>query len=86
MIHCLKRSDTLNRLWKRFVDYAKIAVCVVLIVFLFQTIVSGAGAPHVGDLLIRAGILLAIAIGGAAGVAVAHEFRRGRRSGIRRVH
>ncbi len=60
MIHWLTRSDALNRFWKRFVDYAKIAVCVVLIVFLFQTIVSGAGAPLPGDLLFRAGIPLSL--------------------------
>lgn len=86
MMQWLRRSDALMRFWKRFVDYAKIAICVVLIVFLFQTIVSGAGAPRVDDLLFRAGILLVIALGGAAGVAVAHEMRHKRRSSIRRVH
>ena len=72
-----KRSNALHRFWKRFIDYAKVGVCVMLIVFLFQTIASGIGAPDVMGLLFRAGLLLGIAVAGAAGGAAAHEFRRG---------
>ena len=73
-----KRSNALHRFWKRFVDYAKVGVCIMLVVFLFQTIVQGGAAPDVLGLLFRGGLLLGIAVAGAAGVAAAHEFR-GRR-------
>jgi uncharacterized RDD family membrane protein YckC len=73
----VKLPNRLNRFWKRFVDYAKVGICLMLIVFLFQTI-AGGSAVSVISLAIRGGILLAIAIGGAAGVAAAHEIRRPR--------
>jgi uncharacterized RDD family membrane protein YckC len=77
------RSNVLRRFWKRFVDYAKVGVCVMLVVFLFQTIALGAGAPDVKNLLFRAGMLLGVAVAGAAGVAAAHEFRRARKRDTR---
>ena len=78
MSNWLKRSDALDRFWRRFVDYTKVGICLALILFLFQTIAGGPGAVSVIGLAIRGGILLAIVIGGAAGVAVAHEIRRTR--------
>lgn len=80
----VKPPDRLQRFWKRFLDYAKVGVCIALILFLFQNITFGAGVPDVMNLLSRAGILLAVAIGGAAGVAAAHEFRRGRLRAVKR--
>ncbi|HUO93233.1 MAG TPA: hypothetical protein VMU22_09940 [Rhizomicrobium sp.] len=75
----VKLPSGLSRFSKRFVNYAKVGICLALILFLVQSVASGLGAPSVLSLAFRAGILLVLAIGGAAGVALAHELRKGRR-------
>jgi hypothetical protein len=76
----VKLPNGLNWFWKRFVLYAKVGICLALILFLIQTITGGLGATKLVSLGIRAGMLLALVIGGAAAVALAHEIRRARRS------
>lgn len=82
MIIPFRKSGVLGRLWKRFVDYAKVGICLALIIFLLQTIagVGGHGRVDVLGLFYSAIFLLGVALTGAAGVAAAHEIRRPRES------
>jgi len=75
-----KSRTILSRLWKRFVDYAKVGICIALLIFLLQTIagVGGHGGVSVLGLFYAAIFLLGFALTGAAVVAAAHEIRRPR--------
>jgi len=80
MSNVVKLPNGLSRFWARFVQYTKVGICLALILFLFQSIVSGlGGTPRLEDILFRAGFLLILVLGGSAGIALAHEMRRPKR-------
>jgi hypothetical protein len=76
----LGRFGVLSRFWRRFVEYAKVGLCLALIIFLFQIIAAGHGGFSAVSVSYSALFLVGIALAGAAGVAAAHEFRRPRES------